>query len=63
MENKKLIEWCLDNLEFNNNADNWEDTCIIDIINGYSGSCHTKEGKIITYQQIRDMFEEEEEEE
>lgn len=53
---KKLIEWCWLNLEFYNNPESWEDTYIIDILNGYNGTCYTKDGKVITYSQIRGMF-------
>lgn len=63
MENKKLINWCLENLEFNNNAESWEDTYIVDIIKGYDGTCYTKDGKIMTYNKIRNMFDNEREEE
>lgn len=51
-----LIEWGWINLEFYNNPDSWEDTYIIDIINGYNGNCHTKTGKTLTYNQVRSMF-------
>ncbi len=53
---KELIEWCWLNLEFYNNPETWEDTYIIDILNGYNGNCHTKDGEVVTYSQIRGMF-------
>lgn len=58
MKNKEeLIEWCWLNLEFYNNPENWEDTYIIDILNGFNGNCYTKDGKVVTYSQIRGIFE------
>lgn len=63
MKNEKIIEWCIQNLEFNNNPESWEDTYIIDIINGYNGTCYTKNGKIMTYSKIRNMFDNENSEE
>ena len=56
---KKLIEWCWENLEFYNSPDNWKDTYIVDIINNYKGYCYTKNGKKLTYNEIRNMFYEE----
>lgn len=63
LNKEKLIEWAWTNLEFTNCPENWEDSYITDIIAGYQGSCHTNEGKVITYSKIRLMFEESEEEE
>lgn len=57
-----LIEWTWINLEFTNCPDTWEDTYIVDIINGYNGNCHTNEGKALTYSEVRSMFYETEEE-
>lgn len=54
---EELIEWCWLNLEFYNCPESWEDTYIIDILNGYNGTCYTKDGKVITYSRIRSMFE------
>jgi hypothetical protein len=34
---------------------------LVDIINGYNGYIHTNDGKVISYSQIRDMFETESE--
>ena len=53
---EKLKTWSWENLQFNNNPENIEDTYIIDIVNGYSGTCYTVYGKAITYQHIRNMF-------
>lgn len=63
LKRKELIEWCWYNLEFTNNPVNWEDTYIIDIINGFSGMARRKSGSLISYAEIREMFEEYEEEE
>lgn len=54
---EKMKEWCWLNLEFTNNPETWEDTYIVDIINDYNETCHTIEGKVMTYQQIRNIFE------
>lgn len=58
---EKLVKWCWENLEFYNNPENWEDTFITDILEGYNGNCHTVEGKALTYSKIRSMFTEYEE--
>lgn len=64
MLNKEmLIEWCWYNLQFYNNPADWTDTYIIDIINGYQGSCHGNDGKLYSYNEIRMAFTEYEEEE
>jgi len=55
-----LKKWCWANLQFSNNPKNIEDTFIIDILNGCNNACRTNDDKVITYQQIRQMFEEEE---
>ena len=55
---EKLIEWCWDNLQFSNCSDNWEETEIVDILNGYNGDVLMKNGSHIKYYQIRDMFRE-----
>lgn len=55
---EKLINWCWYNLEFYNCPESWEDTYIIDILNGYNGSCYNHDGKVFTYSSIRSMFEE-----
>ena len=52
-----LIEWCWENLKFDNCPDSWEETCILDILNNYNGNCHTHDGKVYSYRQIRRMFE------
>lgn len=57
---EKLVEWCWENLEFNNNPETWEDTYIVDILNNCNGDCHTKEGKALSYNKIRNMFYEDE---
>ena len=54
---KKMVDWCWDNLEFNNCPDSWLDTEIVDIVNGCRGTAHTKDGNLITYTKIRMMFE------
>lgn len=53
---KKLIEWCWNNLSFDNDPETWRNTYIIDILNGYNGDCHGKDGKAYRYQEIRNMF-------
>lgn len=58
---EKLIDWCWCNLEFDNCPENWQETYIEDIINGYNGNCHTVKGKSLSYSDIRLMFMEEEE--
>lgn len=63
MNKEKLIEWCWTHLQFNNCPENWEDTYIIDILNGYNGDCHDNKGNALTYRKIRAMFEEPEEDE
>lgn len=64
LKRKELIEWCWCNLEFTNAPENWEDTYIIDIINGYSGMARKAENsKLISYSDIRFMFQEDDEEE
>ena len=45
LKEKELIDWCWDNLEFYDSPDTWEDTYIVDIINGYYSFCHTKDDK------------------
>lgn len=60
---EKLIKWCWNNLQFYNNPESWEETYIIDILNGYNGNCHDVNEKALTYSKIRSMFEETEEEE
>lgn len=52
MNKEKLIEWCELNLVPT------DESKIEDILNGYNGSCHTHDGKIITYFEIRNMFDE-----
>lgn len=56
---EKLKFWCFQNLTFNNNPKDWNDTYIVDILNGYNGTCYATDGKVFTYQQIRNMFKEE----
>lgn len=56
LNKERLIEWAWTNLEFTNCPENWEDTYIVDIINGYNGDCHTNTGEALTYSQIRSMF-------
>ena len=53
---KNLIEWCWTNLRFDNCPENWEDTYIIDILNGYQGTCYNFAGNIFTYADIRAEF-------
>ena len=53
---EKLINWCWENLEFSNCPENWEDTEIIDILNGYMGTIRDKKGNLLSYGQIRNMF-------
>ena len=53
---EKLIEWCWNNLTFTNTPENWEETYIVDILNGYKGTCYTNEGKTLTYSHIREIF-------
>ena len=60
---EKLIIWCWENLQFYNAPENWEETYIIDILNGYNNTCYTNEDKVLTYSKIRLMFTEYEEEE
>lgn len=59
MKKENLIEWCFENLEFTNCPNDWTKTYIVDILNGYQGTCHSKDGKVYTYSQIRNMFVEE----
>lgn len=59
MNEQKLIKWCWENLRFYNCPTTWEDTYIIDILNGYNGTCYNHEGRAYTYSKIRSMFEEE----
>jgi len=59
---KKLIDWSWENLEFYNCPETWEDTYIIDILNGYNGNCCTKDGEALSYSKIRTMFTEDDEE-
>lgn len=63
LNKEKLIEWGWTNLSFNNCPENWEETYIVDILNGYNGDCHTNDGKAYRYSQIRAMFDESEESE
>ena len=54
---EKLIEWCWNNLEFYNAPENWEETYIIDILNGYNGTALKNDGsEWLTYSHIREMF-------
>lgn len=62
LKKDELIEWCWFNLAFDNCPNSWEDTYIEDILNGYRGTCHNHEGKVLSYSDIRNMFEEEYEE-
>lgn len=57
---KELIDWAWSNLQFYNSPESWEDTYITDILEGYKGTCYTNDGKVITYEKIRSMFEVEE---
>ena len=59
MDKNNLIMWAWNNLEFYNCPESWEDTYIIDILNGYNGTCHDVNGKVYSYSKIRAMFEEE----
>ena len=59
MDKNKLITWAWNNLEFYNCPESWEETYIIDILNGYNGTCHDVNGKVYSYSKIRAMFEEE----
>ena len=61
LNKEKLIEWAWLNLEFTNCPETWEDTYIIDILNGYNNNCHDVYGHALTYSEIRSMFYEEEE--
>lgn len=56
MNKQDLINWCWENLQFNNDPENWKDTFIIDIINGYNGICYDKEGSPYWYYEIRNLF-------
>ena len=56
LKKDELINWCWENLEFNNCPDDWTDTYIVDILNGYNNTCHTKSGKSLSYAKIRSMF-------
>lgn len=56
MNKEKLINWCWENLKFNNNPESWEDTYIVDILNGYNGACYDYDGCIWKYSAIRSMF-------
>lgn len=56
---EKLKFWCFQNLTFNNNPKDWNDTYIVDILNGYDGTCYATDGEVFTYKKIRDMFKEE----
>lgn len=56
IDKDNLIDWCWYNLQFNNVPENWQDTYIEDILNGYNGSCHDNDGYVHTYSQIRNMF-------
>lgn len=56
LDKESLIEWCWLNLAFNNSPNDWTDTYIIDIVNGYEGTAHTQDGDIITYSKIRTIF-------
>lgn len=51
-DKEKLAKWCILNVH------NWngEDYDPIDIINGYNGYCDLKNGKKMSYQDIRNMF-------
>lgn len=53
---EELVNWCWINLQFDNCPESWNDTYIVDILNGYQGNCHDHEGKAYSYEQIRDMF-------
>lgn len=59
MNKNKLITWAWNNLRFDNCPENWDETYIIDILNGYDGVCHDVDGNIYSYSKIRAMFEEE----
>lgn len=60
---EELKEWCWANLQFSNCPENVEETFVEDIINGYQGTCHDYNGKFYSYSEIRQMFEEHEENE
>ncbi len=53
---KQLIDWCWDNLKFNNDPETWLDTYIVDILDGYAGKCQDINGKEYDYYQIRELF-------
>ena len=56
IDKNSLIDWCWCNIQFNNTPETWQDTCVVDILNGYNGSCHDNNGYAHTYQDIRNMF-------
>lgn len=62
LRKEELIEWCWEHLQFDNCPEAWEDTYIVDILNGYNNDCHTTDGKSISYSSIRFMFQKNEEE-
>lgn len=57
---RELIDWAWLNLHFYNSPESWEETYIVDILNGYKGICYTNDGKVITYEKVRSMFEQKE---
>lgn len=57
LREKELIDWAWSNLQFYNNPESWEETYITDILVGCKGTCYTNDGNVITYKEIRNMFE------
>jgi hypothetical protein len=60
LREKELIEWAWLNLQFYNSPENWQETYITDILADCKGSCYKNDGKVITYEEIRTMFEQKE---
>lgn len=60
LREKELIEWAWLNLQFYKSPENWQETYITDILAGCKGSCYKNDGKVITYEEIRTMFEQKE---
>lgn len=63
LKREELIEWCWENLQFDNDPETWEDTYIIDILENYQGTARKADGKLLSYSDIRVMFQEDDDEE
>lgn len=57
LKKNELVDWCWEHLEFNNCPENWTETYIVDILEGYKGQAlRSDTGEWISYSTIRENF-------